>query len=61
MFALICRLSLVLVFVSMSICSAFTAAAQPFFRLPILRTTVKQKSGKLHRPVYRTYKAYRQY
>ncbi|AII51033.1 hypothetical protein N008_03420 [Hymenobacter sp. APR13] len=45
----------------MSICSAFTAAAQPFFRLPILRTTVKQKSGKLHRPVYRTYKAYRQY
>ncbi|MBC6697894.1 hypothetical protein [Hymenobacter sp. BT190] len=61
MFALLCRLSLILVFVVLSVCSAFTVAAQPFFRLPILRTTVKQKPGKIHRPVYRTYKVYRQY
>jgi hypothetical protein len=61
MFTTICRLFLVLVFVSLSVCSAFTAAAQPFFRLPILRTASKQKAGKIHRPVYRTYKAYRQY
>lgn len=61
MFTVVCRLVLVLVFVVMSVCSAFTAAAQPFFRLPILRTTAKYKPGKIHRPVYRTYKMYRQF
>lgn len=61
MFTVICRLFLVIAFVATSTCAAFTAAAKPFLRVPILHSSPKHRAMKLHRPVYRTYTLYRQY
>ena len=61
MFSAICRLFLVLVVVAAGTLVSFEAAAAPFLRLSILRTTPKHKIGKMHRPVYRSYQAYRHY
>ena len=61
MFSAICRLFLVIVLIAAGTLASFEAAAAPYLRLSILRSTHKHKIGKLHRPNYRPYQAYRHY